>query len=228
MRTAALVQENLEFKTMVNFSQKKPVRHCKIVGTLGPSSSDEATIRKLIEAGLDIARLNFSHGDHDTHLKNIEMIRRISRECGRQVAILQDLQGPKIRCGKLLNGQIELIKGATYQLTYGIEQTDPQIIPIDYAELMHDVKVGHRVMMDDGLLILAVTAIAPTHVDVVVEEGGQLKNRKGVNFPDSKLSLPAMTEKDSRDLLFGVAQRVDYIALSFVQDPADVIQLRQN
>lgn len=202
------------------------VRHTKIIGTLGPSSSTPEIQKELIEAGLNIARLNFSHGDHETHLKNIESIRRISKELGKTVAILQDLQGPKIRVGKLLDDRMTLEKGRTYSLIYGTKQIDPAIIPIDYRGLIHDVKVGQRVMMDDGLLILEVTHIDGDKVDVTVLEGGILKNRKGVNFPDSKLSLPAMTDKDSKDLLFGIANRVDYVALSFVQDPADILQIK--
>ena len=215
-----------EAAKMGNRIFQKRTRHCKIVGTLGPVSSDEKSIRALIEAGLDVARLNFSHGTHETHLKNIEMIRRISREAGRQVAILQDLQGPKIRCGKLLNDRLELKKGERYTLAFGIEQTHADTIPIDYRDLVRDVKDGQRVLMDDGLLIFQIEKIIGQLVVVVVREGGILKNRKGVNFPDSKLSLPSMTEKDSRDLLFGIAHHVDYIALSFVQDPKDVEQLR--
>lgn len=207
---------------MRDFSENKTIRHCKIVGTLGPSSSDEKTLRELIQAGLNIARLNFSHGDHTTHLQNIENIRRLSKELGRHVTILQDLQGPKIRCGHLINDQIELRSGQTYQLEFGTQQRDPKVIPIDYKDLVRDVKVGEKVMMDDGLLILEVTKIQGNHVSVQVIEGGILKNRKGVNFPTSTLSLPALTEKDSRDLLFGVTNQVDVIALSFVQSPQDV------
>ena len=202
------------------------VRHTKIIGTLGPASSDEDTLRELIAAGLDIARLNFSHGEHATHLKNIEMVRRISAEMGRNVGILQDLQGPKIRVGKLIGDAITLEKGAEYKLCYGYEQEEASTIPIDYRGLVHDVKVGDRVMMDDGLRILEVCEVHSDFVSVKVLEGGLLKNRKGVNFPDSKLSLPALTEKDSKDLLFGVAYRVDFIALSFVQDPEDIHQIK--
>ncbi|MFW7377648.1 MAG: pyruvate kinase [Oligoflexus sp.] len=202
------------------------MRHTKIIGTLGPSSSDPETLRKLIEAGLNIARLNFSHGDHETHLRNIESIRRISKELGRPVAILQDLQGPKIRVGKLLQEPMQIERGQSYKLQYGVQQVDPKTIPIDYRGLVHDVKIGQRVMMDDGLLILEVQDILDETVQVKVLEGGLLKNRKGVNFPDSKLSLPALTDKDSKDLLFGIANRVDYVALSFVQDPADIHQIK--
>lgn len=202
-------------------------RHCKIVGTLGPSSSDEKVLRQLIDAGLDIARLNFSHGTHEQHKKNLDTVRRLADECGRHVAILQDLQGPKIRVGKVMGEYIEVKNDASYILSYGVEQTDPKVIPIDYRELVHDVQVGQRVLMDDGLLSLKIEKIDGSNVHVRVLVGGRLKSRKGVNFPDSKLSLPALTEKDSRDLLFGVSVGVDFVALSFVQDPEDVLQVKR-
>ena len=209
-----------------NRSDSHLARHCKIVATLGPASSDEATLRQLFDAGIDIARLNFSHGAHETHLQNIEMIRRLSRETGKNVAILQDLQGPKIRVGQLLGDQMELHNGEIYRLEFGHEQHDPSIIPIDYRGLVHDVQEGQRVMMDDGLLILRVNSVQNKSVEVEVIEGGQLKNRKGVNFPDSRLSLPALADKDSKDLLFGIANRVDFVALSFVQDPSDIEHIK--
>ncbi len=209
------------------FQSGHRVRHCKIVGTLGPSSSDEKTLRALVDAGLDIARLNFSHGSHETHRKNIELVRKVAREAGRHVAILQDLQGPKIRVGKLTGDQMEIVAGATYVLQFGVEQTSPTVIPIDYRELVHDVAEGQRVLMDDGLLSLKIEKIQGDAVHVRCLDGGTLKNRKGVNFPDAKLSLPALTEKDSRDLLFGVSHGVDFVALSFVQDPEDVLQVKK-
>lgn len=198
------------------------VKHCKIVGTLGPASSSEETLTELVEAGLNIARLNFSHGDHETHQKNIRLVRKVAEKTGKTITILQDLQGPKIRVGKLLDGSLTIKTGERYSLEYGQDQTDKKIIPIDYKDLIRDVKIGEQVMMDDGLLLLEVKDIEDSKVIVEVKEGGLLKNRKGVNFPDSLLSLPALTEKDSKDLLFGVAQGVDVIALSFVQTAADV------
>lgn len=203
------------------------IRQCKIIGTLGPSSSNEETMRELVASGLNIARLNFSHGEHESHLKNIEMLRKISKETGHTITILQDLQGPKIRAGKLIGGAIELKDGEIYTLSYGVEQTDPKIIPIDYKDLVRDVKVGEQVMMDDGLLVLEVTEVKKENVLVRVVEGGILKNRKGVNFPDSLLSLPALTEKDSKDLIFGIANGVDVVALSFVQTASDVAQCKK-
>lgn len=205
----------------------RALRHCKIVATLGPASSNETVLSQLIDAGLDIARLNFSHGEHETHLKNIDLLRSLSRTRAKPIAILQDLQGPKIRCGKLMNGEMKLERGQILKLQFGTEQKQNDIIPIDYRDLVHDVKVGHRVMMDDGLLITEITKVEQHSVEIKVLEGGILKNRKGVNFPDSRLSLPALTEKDSRDLLFGIANRVDFVALSFVQSPKDVLQLKQ-
>lgn len=224
-QTSLANHPDLRLPALVGADGKRP-RHCKIVGTLGPSSSDENTLRELIAAGMNIVRLNFSHGEHSTHLKNIETVRRIAKETGHTVAILQDLQGPKIRCGKLLGDKMVIESGSKYQLAYGVEQKDPHVIPIDYKELVHDVAVGQRVMMDDGLLIFSITKISTEIVEVIAEEGGVLKNRKGVNFPDSVLSLPALTEKDSRDLLFGIANRVDFVALSFVQRPDDIRQVK--
>lgn len=221
-------QESVQASALSEFRHTTTgVRHTKIIGTLGPASSDETTIRNLIRAGLNIARLNFSHGDHETHRKNAEMIRRIAREEGRTVAILQDLQGPKIRCGKMINGAQEIKGGERYKLEFGVEQKDPSIIPVDYRELVKDVSVGHRVMMDDGLLVFKIDEINGESVTVTATDGGTLKSRKGVNFPDSKLSLPAMTEKDSRDLLFGISIGVDFIALSFVQSESDIHMLKK-
>ncbi len=209
------------------YQQGKPIRRCKIIGTMGPASSSEEMVRELMQAGLDIFRVNFSHGSHEDHAATIKTIRRVAKECGLYATILQDLQGPKIRCGKLLNGQLRLEKDARYHLQYGEVQTDPMVIPIDYRYLCKDIHVGEAVMMDDGLLLLRIESIETTHAVVRVEEGGILKSRKGVNFPDSHLSVPPLTEKDNKDLLFGVTQHVDAIALSFVQTAKDVAQCKK-
>lgn len=227
MRSSAPTDATPIVQGMRCFSKYETIRHCKIVGTLGPASSDPAILSELIEAGLDVARLNFSHGTHQVHLKNIENVRKLAQEKGKHVAILQDLQGPKIRCGKMLDGGVVLKAGHSYTLKYGTEQNDPNIIPIDYRDLVDDVKIGHSVMMDDGLLICQVTEVLSSEVKVKVRVGGLLKNRKGVNFPDSVLSLPALTEKDRADLLFGVRSGVDLVALSFVQTPQDVVQCKK-
>lgn len=204
----------------------RQLRHCKIVGTLGPASSSDEVIRELIAAGMDVARLNFSHGDHETHARNIERVRRLAREAQRSVAILQDLQGPKIRCGKVTNGSMAIEAGRTYVLEYGVEQTAPDVIPVDFRDVARDVKVGHRVLMDDGKLRFVVEAVQEGSVRITAQVGGVLTPRKGVNFPQSRLSLPAITEKDTRDLVFGVSQHVDFVALSFVQSADDVTHLK--
>lgn len=197
----------------------------KIVCTLGPASSDREVIRSLILAGMNVARLNFSHGEHETHAQNIRLIRGLAEELGRHVAILQDLQGPKIRTGKLAQGSMTLKRGETYTLVFGTEQVGKEI-PIDYRELAGDTHVGAQILLDDGLLAMKVVAIEGSSVVCEVVHGGLLKSRKGVNFPDSHLSIPSMTEKDTRDLLFGVAQKVDYVALSFVRTAQDVQKLK--
>ena len=204
--------------------KKEKVRRCKIIGTIGPSSCSPEIIDALVRAGLDIARLNFSHGEPEFHLRNIENIRAAAKRNGRCVTILQDLQGPKIRCGKLLGDQMELRVGASYFLEYGTVQSDPNSIPIDYKDILADVKVGEKVMMDDGLLQCTICEKTATQLRVEVSAGGVLRNRKGVNFPLSKLRVPTLTEKDNRDLIFGITSKVDAIALSFVQNPQDVRQ----
>lgn len=202
------------------------LNRCKIVGTLGPSSNNPDTIRQLISSGLNIFRLNFSHGSHEIHGQSIENIRNASIELKKPVAILQDLQGPKIRVGKLRGEQMKISSGANYRLEYGTDQTGTDIIPIDYRGLVNDVRVGDRVLMDDGLLILKVNSIKNDYVEVTVEVGGTLKNRKGVNFPDSFLSVPSLTDKDYKDVMYGIEKGVDFIALSFVQSPEDVLKLK--
>ena len=202
------------------------VRRCKIIGTIGPASSDPLVMRELLEGGMDIARLNFSHGQHSDHFQAIQNLRQLSQETKRNVTILQDLQGPKIRAGQLLNGAIKLVEKETYTLTYGVEQSDPKVIPIDYKNLIDDIKVGDLVLMDDGLLACVVKAIEGQNAIIEVRDGGLLKSRKGVNFPNSVLSVPTLTEKDNRDLIFGITNNVDAIALSFVQTAQDIIQCK--
>lgn len=206
--------------------QEGRVRRCKIIGTIGPSSSSPEVIRELLESGMDIARLNFSHGQHSDHLLSLQNLRQISQETKRNLTILQDLQGPKIRAGQLLDGAITIKTGERYTLSYGVKQTDPQVIPIDYKNLIKDIKVGDLVLMDDGMLSCVVKEIKEESAVIEVRDGGLLKSRKGVNFPNSVLSVPTLTEKDNRDLIFGITNNVDVIALSFVQTAQDVVQCR--
>jgi pyruvate kinase len=201
-------------------------RRTKIVCTLGPASSDRETIRGLIAAGMDVARLNFSHGSHEDHRRVIEHVRAEAGGEGRDVAILQDLQGPKIRVGPVKDGSVPLHKGQRLVLTTEpIAFSDNHRVYVSYATLPQDVQPGGRILIDDGLLELEVRETRPHEVVTEVVVGGPLRSRKGVNLPDIKTSTPALTEKDLADLAFGLEMDVDLIALSFVREASDVANL---
>jgi pyruvate kinase len=202
-------------------------RRTKIVCTLGPASSDFETIRALIDAGMDVARLNFSHGTHDEHAERIDRIREASRAEGQTVTILQDLQGPKIRVGKMKDDCVLLHEGDELVVTTEPmdEGTEDQVY-IDYETLADDATVGGRILLDDGLLELQITEIENGRLITEVVEGGPLRSRKGVNLPNIRTTTPSMTEKDLMDLEFGIEHDVDTVALSFVREPSDVAQLR--
>lgn len=204
------------------------MRRTKIVATLGPASSSPDVVRQLIQAGMDAARLNFSHGSAEDHARQIATLRALSRELDTPVTILQDLQGPKIRVGQLPGGATTLAAGAMVSLVPEADFTGhAHVVPIDYAHLAETAKPGMHVLLDDGLLELEVMDVAGAAVRCRVVEGGVLKSRKGVNFPNLALRLPSLTEKDIRDVEFGVAQGVDWISLSFVRTADDVRTLKQ-
>jgi len=207
-------------------------RFAKIVCTLGPSSSDRATIIKLIEAGMDVARLNFSHGTHETHLKTLNLVRESSQELGKPVAVLQDLQGPKLRVGILPADGIQLTDGSLLTLfTIGTQQADfegdEKSLPLDVPNLARGVKPGNRILLDDGKMELLVTAVVGDMVKTRVVQGGLLKSNKGVNLPGADLGIPRFTEKDRQDLEFGLANAVDFVAISFVESELDVLLVRE-
>lgn len=204
------------------------MRRTKIVATLGPVSSSPEVVRQLITAGMDVARLNFSHGSHEEHGRNIATLRSISAELDTPVTILQDLQGPKIRVGNLLAGEILLSPGAIISILPEADfagQDDE--IPIDYADAALEARPGMRILLSDGLLELEVVEIAGRALRCRVIDGGVLKSRQGVNFPNLTLPLPSLTEKDKRDVEFGLTQNVDWISLSFVRSAADVRTLKE-
>src|SRR5437588_7078204 len=204
------------------------MRRTKIVCTLGPASSDEERIEQLMRAGMNVARLNFSHGTHDEHAIVIERIRTISARLGCSIAILQDLQGPKIRTGSLEGGQpVRLVGGANITITTRPVAGNAQTISTTYQPLPQDVKPGDRILLDDGLLELRVLNCGGTDVQCQVVHGGILKEHKGINLPGVAVSAPALTEKDRDDLKFGVMHDVDYVALSFVRKPEDVLEAKQ-
>jgi pyruvate kinase len=204
-----------------------PLRRTKIVATIGPASSSPEMLRQLIRAGMNVARLNFSHGSHDDHAATIAKLREASAELDTPVTILQDLQGPKIRVGKLPGGALDLVPGAMIALV-PMEDFTGQAgsVPIDYPHLAEEATPGLQVLLDDGLLELRVEQVIGRAVQCTVVGGGTLKNHKGVNFPYLDLRLPSMTEKDRKDLEFGLSQGVDWISLSFVRRAADVHELR--
>jgi pyruvate kinase len=202
-------------------------RKAKIVCTIGPASSSKEVIYSLMKSGMDIARLNFSHGDHDTHKKRIELIRDISLRYNKPIAILQDLQGIKIRVGLIEGGAVELKKGGIVFLIPGEGIGNQKKIFISYPALLRDVKKGDRILLDDGLIQLSVLGRAKNALRAKVLEGGILRDRKGVNLPGLKLSVTSFTEKDEKDLLFGIGMDVDYIAISFVRDVNDIKKVKK-
>jgi pyruvate kinase len=206
---------------MSSLSDKKH-RKAKIVCTIGPSSANKEVILSLVKNGMDTARLNFSHGDHDTHKKSIELIRYISGKYNRPVAILQDLQGIKVRVGLIEGGAVELKKGRTVLLIAGEGIGNQEEIFISYPALLRDAKNGDKILLDDGLIQLSVIGRAKNALRAKVLEGGILKDKKGVNLPGVKLSVTSFTEKDEKDLLFGINMGIDYVAISFVRDAGDI------
>ncbi|HYL42128.1 MAG TPA: pyruvate kinase [Ktedonobacteraceae bacterium] len=204
------------------------MRRTKIVCTIGPATNSEERLEQLIRAGMNVARLNFSHGTQDDHAIVIERIRTISARLDCSVAILQDLQGPKIRTGRLQDGRpVMLADGAPLTITTRPIIGNSQTIATTYQALPEDVKVGDRILLDDGLLELRVQGKDATDVHCEVIHGGQLKEHKGINLPGVAVSAPALTEKDRDDLKFGIMHNVDYVALSFVRKPQDVLEAKQ-
>ncbi len=197
------------------------VRRAKIICTLGPASRSEEVLLALVEAGLDVVRLNFSHGSYDEHQATIDLVRRVEEELRRPVAILQDLQGPKIRVGKVDPEPRELLAGSTMTLTTS-EDPSSDSIWTTYSDLPKDVSRADRLLLDDGQIELSVTTVTQTTVTCEVVVGGALKSNKGINLPGIAVSAPSFTEKDREDLRFGIENGVDLVAMSFVRAPADV------
>jgi len=202
-------------------------RRTKIVCTLGPASSDPETIRALVRAGMDVARMNFSHGTHEEHRERIRTVREAARAEGKAISILQDLQGPKIRVGEVKDGSVMLRKGQDLVVTTTPAESTSERIFIDYETLPEDAEVGGRILIDDGLLELKITGIHDAELQTTVVEGGPLRSRKGVNLPNIRTSTPSLTEKDLKDLELGLEMDVDLIALSFVRERSDVEELNR-
>ena len=202
-------------------------RRTKIVATLGPGTSTEDMIRELVRFGVDVTRLNFSHGSHEGHLRNAEMVRQSAKSLGRNVAVMQDVQGPKIRTGEVI-GETELIAGNRVTIAPGEFLGDASRLATSYEKIAEDVKPGHRVLIDDGLLELRVEEVENGEVRCAVMVGGPISSHKGLNFPDSSLSIKGLTEKDVEDLRFGIEElHPDWIAFSFVRSGDEVREIKE-
>ena len=199
----------------------------KIIATLGPASEDKKTIRSLMTAGMDVARINFSHGNHEGHTRVIQNLREASQELNRPITILQDLSGPKIRTGNIKSGSINLMDGNKFILTADDIEGSEEIVSVNYPDLALSAKIGGRILLDDGKLELLVKEIKGSQVVTEIIQGGVLKPRKGVNLPGADLTIRTLTEKDLADLKFGMAHDIDVLALSFVRTAEDINRLRQ-
>jgi pyruvate kinase len=206
---------------------QKQVRKTKIVATVGPVSSSTKMLQQLMNAGVDIFRLNFSHGENNEKKELIDRIREVSSRLGRDVGILADLQGPKIRTGKMRDNAMTLVKGESVTITTANILGENGLIPTIYTDLPRDVRPGSRILLDDGLLELKVSKVEGDDVLCTVVTGGLLKNNKGINLPGVKVSAPSLTEKDRVDLEFCLHVDIDYIALSFVRTAEDVEDLKR-
>jgi pyruvate kinase len=198
------------------------MKSTKIVCTLGPASREPDVLDALIRAGMDVARLNFSHGSHEEHERMCRRLREAALRSGREIGVLQDLPGPKIRVGLLPGGKLELTTGQEVVIEVGADRAAAGVIPTGFAGLAGDVSPGDVLLLDDGLIRLRAQSVAGQRIQCAIEAGGTLKDRKGINLPGVALSTPAVTEKDLADLDFGAELGVDFVCLSFVGSAADV------
>jgi pyruvate kinase len=206
--------------------QRQGMRRVKIICTIGPASNSKKVITRLVRSGMDVARLNFSHGTHEDHRRAVRSIREASAKFSLPVAILQDLKGLKIRVGTMKNGVAVLRKNATFTLTTHTVEGDSKQVSVSYPHLVRDVHVGDTILLDDGLLQLKVTGKKKNKVVTRVKEGGELKAKKGVNLLGARISGTVFTKKDREDLEFGLRIGVDYVAMSFVRSKEDVLSLK--
>lgn len=203
------------------------MRKTKIICTIGPASNNPETVRELIRSGMNVARLNFSHGDHAYHQNSIDLIKQAREELNAPVAILLDTKGPEIRLGNFKNGAVKLKKGADFTLTAEKIEGDETRCSVTYEDLPMQLKPGNRVLLDDGRLRLEVTAVQGKEITCKVLVGGEISNHKGVNIPNIHLDLKYISEADAKDLIFGIENDVDFVAASFVRCKEDLIDLRK-
>jgi pyruvate kinase len=202
-------------------------RATKIVSTIGPASSEPEILTRMIEAGVDVVRLNFSHGKAQDHIDRANLVRQIAAKCNKEVAIIADLQGPKIRVGKFENGKINLENGSKFILDANCELGNNAQVGLDYKELPRDLKPADVLLLNDGLIVLVVDKVVGTAIHTTVRIGGELSNNKGINRLGGGLSAPALTAKDMEDIRTAMSFQADYIAVSFPKSPTDMIMARQ-
>jgi len=210
----------------LNILQSIPSQRTKIVCTIGPGTCSASAIRGLLEAGMDVARINFSHGTHQEHTSYMKTLRKVARQVGLPLAIMQDLPGPKDRTGKLKKGVVELKENASFILTTRDVLGDEHQVSVDLPDLPKNVKPGDRIFLDDGTIELRVVATGKTDVNCQVIAGGKLGEDKGINIPGIVSTTPAITEEDWNHLLFGLKHKVDFVALSFIKEAEDVSRVR--
>lgn len=203
------------------------MRKTKIICTLGPATDDDKVLKELVNSGMDVARFNFSHGDHDTHKMRLDKIKKLREESGKPVAAMLDTKGPEVRVCTFKDGKTEIKRGDTFTLTTRKVEGNNEIVQITFADLPKDVSVGTTILIDDGLIELKVIELNDTDIKCEVINGGVISNSKGVNVPDVNLSMPYLSERDKEDLLFGIEQGFDFIAASFVRTAGDVLQIKR-
>jgi len=197
-------------------------RRTKIVATLGPASSDPKTIARMIDAGLDVVRVNFSHGTAAEHAKRVNLVRALARKAGRAIGVLVDLQGPKIRIGRFRDGKISLAAGAKFVLDAECALGDQHTVGLDYKKLPNDVRPGDTLLLDDGRIVLGVSSVRAPRINCVVEQGGALSNNKGINRKGGGLTAPALTEKDKQDIRTAAELKADFLGVSFPRSGEDM------
>jgi pyruvate kinase len=222
MKRASDFFKVVDFGTGLVSEEQIREKRVKIVGTIGPASESPATIEKMIDAGLDVARLNFSHGQPKDHARRIRTLREVSKRKNKFLGILADIQGPKIRIGRFTEGKVELKKGQKFIVTTELVMGDSRRATCSYRRLHEDIKPGHRILLDDGLILLLVQKVSGRDIHTEVVFGGPLKDNKGINLPDTRLKVSCLTDKDRKDIQFAIDQGVDFIALSFISDASDI------
>lgn len=203
------------------------MQRTKMIFTIGPASDNEEILRQFIQIGMSVARLNFSHGTHETHKQKIDLIKRLRTELNSPTGIMLDIKGPKIRTHNFINDGVELVEGQKFTLICGEEILgDNEKCSISYTDLYKDVKIGGSILVDDGLLKLTIDSVVDNKIICTVIVGGMIKNHKGVNVPNVDIHLPSITDKDKEDLIFGCEMDVDFVAASFVRKASDIVEVR--